>query len=205
MSKPGDDSPGPGFETHLKPGLEPGEVEGESPIDPRLAAKLAEPVRDRSDELLDDPPQGEHHLGRLAGYRAGRPMRRRLAIIMGAATVIIVVIAVKMQWDMHVERQAAEYRRLHPWSLPAEAQSEPRPRTISWSSGKARLALQREAPGAQRIELPDRIIELAEGSDHAQVKFEVRDGKTVAFKVLSGDIVMLHPDGTPMAPPGKKD
>ena len=80
----------------------------------RLAKKLAEPVRDRSDELLEDPPEGEHHLGRLAGYRAGRKIRRRLGMFMGVALIAIVVIAVRYQFQMRAEFEAAEYERLHP-------------------------------------------------------------------------------------------
>ncbi len=164
-------------------------AEPQPEIDPRLAAKLAEPVRDRSDELLNDPPRGDHHLGRLAGYRAGRKVRRRLGLIMGLVLVVIAVIAITMQIRLHRENEEAEYHRLHPWSLPEGTDTRDRPRTISWSEGKARLALSADPPGANRIELPDRIIELAEGHDHAQVRFEVRNGATVAFEVLSGDVI----------------
>jgi hypothetical protein len=44
--------------------------------------------------------------------------------------------------------------------------------------------------------LPDRVLTLAPGSDHAQVKVVVRDGKTVELKVLVGEIqqTSLRPD-----------
>ncbi len=163
-------------------------------VSERLAAKLAEPRRDRSDELLADLPAGDHHLGRLAGYRAGRTLRRRLGWLMGAVLLLIVAVSVRYQLQLREERARAEYERLHPWSLPAGSDTASRPRTISWTSGKARLALSAEPPGANRIELPDRVIELAEGHDHAQVKFEVRQGRTVDLVVLSGEVVQRPRD-----------
>ena len=70
---------------------------------------------------------------------------------------------------------------------------------MAWSGGKARLGLDRQPPGILAIELPDRTLRLAEGSDQAQLKLEVRDGKTVELKVLFGAIVEeLGPGARPL-------
>jgi len=89
----------------------------------------------------------------------------------------------------------------HPqqFQLPAGTDLDSRPRTMAWSGGKARLGLDRQPPGILAIELPDRTLRLAEGSDQAQLKVEVRDGKTVALKVLFGAVVEeLGADATPL-------
>ncbi len=58
----------------------------------------------------------------------------------------------------------------------------------------------------EEIVLPDRRLVLAPGHDIAQVKLEVKDGATVALKVLVGEVVQLPPlpeeaaAGSPPAP-----
>jgi hypothetical protein len=41
----------------------------------------------------------------------------------------------------------------------------------------------------EAIVLPDRVLRLAEGCDHAQVKVNVVDGQTVELKIITGEIV----------------
>lgn len=166
-----------------------GQLEREAKRSAGLAEKLDEAPRDRSDELLAEPPRGDHHLGRFAGYRAGRRVRLTIAVSLGLCGVTAVVLGWRYQSQLSEEARARDYAVHHPWSLPEGSDIESRPRTVAWTSGKARLALSREAPGAQRIELPDQIIELAPGHEHAQVRFEVREGVTVRFQVLSGEVV----------------
>lgn len=167
--------------------LSPSTDDADAVAHPRLAAKLAEPIRDRSDELLEAPPRGEHHLGRFAGYRAGTGIRRVIAGVALVAGIAVVALFVRQQ--RYVAQQ--EYESKHPWSLPEGSDLDSRPRTIVWSGGAARLALSREPPGALRIQLPDRIIELAEDCDDAQVRFVIEDGRTTKFQVLSGEVVQL--------------
>ncbi|MCH9686995.1 MAG: hypothetical protein K0V04_36505, partial [Deltaproteobacteria bacterium] len=52
----------------------------------------------------------------------------------------------------------------------------------------ARLGMSRQDPGVRAIVLPDRIVTLAPGCDHAQIKVDVRDGKTVQLDVVVGEI-----------------
>lgn len=142
---------------------------------------------ERLDELLDDAPATDHHLGRFAGYRAGDRVRRRIAIIMGAAAVAAVVT-----YRQYVYWQ--DYARYHPFELSEEAKAEGRPREMHWSGGRARLGLSREAPGIEVIHLPDRRVELASGSKRAQIKLETVDGQT-HITVLTGEIVQYDLDG----------
>ena len=136
---------------------------------------------DRLDELLDDPPRGDHHLGRFAGDRAGRKVRALMATVLGLA-----IVSAAWVWWRHTVVRAHE--RTHPFELPADVDVSTRPREMTWSGGKARLGLSREAPGIEVIHLPDRDIRLAGGCERAQIKVDVRDGQTVALKVISGEI-----------------
>lgn len=138
----------------------------------------------RDDELLDDPPETDHHLGRIAGYRRGTRVRTAVFVTLGlsvpAATLLGRCYAQRLEEDLH--RPSPTYEL-----APSET-GEGRSRELVWSTGRARLGLSREPPGVAQIRLPDRILRLAEGHDHAQVRVEVRDGETVQIEVIAGQI-----------------
>lgn len=137
---------------------------------------------DRLDELMSDPPRGDHHLGRFAGYEAARKVRRRMVIVLAGAGVASVIAYWRYtNW--------LEHERTHPYELPADADLSQRPREMTWSGGKARLGLAREEPGLLVIHLPDRDITLADGCDRAQLKVHVEGDATIALEVISGEIV----------------
>lgn len=140
------------------------------------------------DQLLDELPQTQHHLGRFEGYREGRRPRRLIAMALGGCALVAAVVFVVHQRKLAAEAAQAEYERLHPWKLPEGTDISARPRDFHMSDGKMRLALSREAPGIQRIITPDKVISLAEGVDSAQIKVQVENGQTLRIKVLSGDI-----------------
>lgn len=141
--------------------------------------------RDRLDELLADPPLGEHHQGRLGGYAAGARSRRILAIV--GVVAVIAIIAGGYALITHFQNRKPI--PIHAAPLPEGTDASGRSRVMTWSSGQARLALSREAPGADTIVLPDRVIGLADGCDAAQIKVDVEDGKTRMVKVLYGEVV----------------
>lgn len=135
------------------------------------------------DELLETPPQGPA-VGPLTGYRDGTRVRRLvyLGLIAG-------VIAAYYSGRWYMER--LEERRTVPmpeYQLAEGAANEDRPDVMVWSNGVARLGLTRQQPGIRAIVLPDRIITLAPGCDHAQIKVDVRDGETKTLKVVVGEI-----------------
>lgn len=150
------------------------------------------PPRARDDELMDNPPVGDYHRGRLGGYRQGSRMRlvfAALIIAFIAGGVALMVWYTRTRPPAHAEQ----------YQLPAGSELEGRPRSMSWTGGKARLGLDRAPPGVLEIELPDRTLRLADGSDQAQMKLEVEAGKTVALKVLFGEVVEdLHPGARPL-------
>jgi len=78
-------------------------------------------------------------------------------------------------------------------------------RVLVWSDGPARLGLYRNAPGVRVLVLPDRVIQLADGCDHAQVKVEIRDGETIKLVVLTGRVTQkeLEPGESPPASSAK--
>ena len=150
------------------------------------------PPRERDDELMDIVPPSDYHRGRLGGYAAGAPMRRlfyALVIVFVIGGVVLVSWWVRNRPNLHPQQ----------FQLPAGTDLDARPRTMAWSGGKARLGLDRQPPGILSIELPDRTLRLAEGSDQAQLKVEVRNGKTVELKVLFGAVVEeLAADAQPL-------
>lgn len=157
------------------------------------------PAGSRDDELLRDVPDADHHLGRIAGYRSGSRVR---TIVFGILVVSVPTALLLGRWyAKHVERtlrpQAPTYE------LAPDDDGTARPDTLSWTHGVARLGLSRTAPGVQRIELPDRVIRLAPGHEHAQIRVEIRDGRTVALEVLAGGIEqeLTAPEGSPPGPP----
>lgn len=151
----------------------------------------APPVSARDDELLSNPPAGEHHRGRLAGYQAGRTIR--LVLLACLAVVCTITVVVWYRWAN------PEPTKVRQFQLPPGTDISTRPRVLTWSSGKARLGLSREPPGVDTVELPDRTLRLAEGSDLAQFKVIVENDRTVALEVVSGAIVEeLKPGATPL-------
>lgn len=149
---------------------------------PELAPPAPIPVRERDDELMAHPPAADYHRGRLAGYSAGAGARK---ILLALTVVLVVAGALVVAWWARNRPPA------HPeqYQLPAGSDLEGRPRVMVWTGGKARLGLDRQPPGVLAIELPDRTLRLADGSDQAQLQLEVREGKTVALKVLFGEVV----------------
>ncbi len=133
------------------------------------------------DELLSDPPMGEHHRGRFTGLQAGFSLRLKLLLFAGAVTVTLIVLA-------HRGRAQNEWQRMHPFQLSEEARSEARPRALTWTEGKVRLGLNRRPPGLLMIHLPDRDLELAEDCEHAQFDVEVKDGVTIKVEIIYGEI-----------------
>ncbi|WP_434421049.1 hypothetical protein [Nannocystis pusilla] len=156
----------------------------------------APPASDRDDELMRNPPPGEHHLGRLAGYAAARRIRRVLI-----ACLAVLVAGTVFAWYRWA-RRGDDPTTLRQFELPAGTDTSERPRVLAWSQGKARLGLTREPPGVDTIELPDRTLKLKDGSDMAQFKVVVEDGKTTALDLVSGEIVeILHPGASPLLKP----
>lgn len=143
------------------------------------------PTTGGEDELLAAPPDlGQR--GSIEGYRAGRATRRLVYVTLGVGVVGAFFAA---RWYIgHLEERE---RAKAPTYAVDPATVEGRPRELEWSEGVARLGMSREPPGVQAIVLPDRILRLARGYDHAQVKVEVRDGQTVSVTVLVGQIVQV--------------
>jgi hypothetical protein len=163
---------------------EPNTAEPDEP--PRTARP-----RERDDELLTEVPAHDYHLGRFAGWRATRNVRWFVGGTLGTAVLVGVVLLIHHSLEVR-------HQRLHP--LPeVEATITPdTPRDMSLSDGSMRVGLSRDPPGVNILHLPDRDITLARGSAKAQFKVEVRDGKTVRLKVLTGEIVetLTDPNAT---------
>jgi hypothetical protein len=142
------------------------------------------PTEGALDELLEAPPE-EAPVGALRADAAGARVRRRIYAVLAIGVVAALVAshyAVKWARDrLHNPTPAYE--------IAPGTEAEVRPNAMEWSSGFARLGLSRQQPGVQEIVLPDRIIRLADGCDHAQIKVDVVDGKTVQLKVITGEIV----------------
>jgi len=141
------------------------------------------PTEGQLDELLDEPPPNPV-VGPLTGYRDGSRMRRwvYLGLIVGVVTAGFVG-----RW--YADYLEEQRRSPGPEYVLAEgAEDEVRPDAMVWTSGIARLGLSRTKPGVRAIVLPDQIVTLAPGCDHAQIKVDVRDGVTVSLKVVVGEI-----------------
>ena len=167
--------------------------------DPRELPTTARP-RARDDELLDEPPRGDHHLGRFAGWRAVATSRKIVGGTLALALIVGAVIFVQHSLTMNEQRERRAHERLHP--LPeVEALIDPdTPREMTLSDGEFRIALGREAPAVNVLHLPDRDITLAPGLDKAQFKIEVRDGETMRIVVLTGEIreTLTAPEAEPL-------
>lgn len=144
--------------------------------------------RERDDELLDEIPATDHHLGRFAGWRAVRRPR----LIVGSA-LALAGLAGLIAFYVHT----SELRREHLHPLPeVEATLDPNgPRDMTIAEGQMRVELSREAPSINLLHLPDRDITLAPGVDKSSFKVEVREGRTIRIKVLTGEIVETLQDG----------
>ncbi|MBA3546752.1 MAG: hypothetical protein H0T76_09745 [Nannocystis sp.] len=180
------------FADTLPDALSAGKRSDLEPTPPSTIPPSTIPPRERDDELMAHVPPSDYHRGRLGGYAAGAPMRRLFFALLIAFVIGGVVL---VSW------WARNRPNNHPqqFQLPAGTDLDSRPRTMAWSGGKARLGLDRQPPGILSIELPDRTLRLAEGSDQAQLKVEVRNGKTVELKVLFGAVVEeLAADAQPL-------
>lgn len=137
----------------------------------------------RDDELLADPPMGDHHLGRFADYQAADRLRRRIVIavlVTLAAGVVGVILYLR-----HLHQLRAP---VYTVPLPEGTDVSTRPRVLTWSGGKARFALAREAPALEALELPDRVLRLADGCESAEVRVWVEAGRTVEVTVIRGEV-----------------
>jgi hypothetical protein len=154
----------------------------------------------RDDELLDDLPETDHHLGRFAGWRATRQVRVFVGAALGIALIVGVTMFVMHTQALRVQEEEVRQRRLHP-SPELEAAITPgTPREMTVSDGSMRVGLAQAAPAINVLHLPDRDITLAPGIEKAQFKVEVVGGKTTKLVVLTGEVVetLTRPDAAPL-------
>jgi hypothetical protein len=149
--------------------------------------------RERDDELLDELPDTDYHLGRFAGWQAVRKPRLIIGVSLAVALLVGAVLFIS-----HSRRMRHE--RLHPLPEVEAMIAEGTPREMTVEDGHMRVALSREPPAINVLHLPDRDITLALGAEKAQFKVEVRDGETVKITVLSGRITetLTAPDAEPL-------
>lgn len=140
------------------------------------------PTAGARDELLDDPPNVPE-AGYLRAYEAGSRTRR---VVFGGLIVGVLGAILAGLW--YVRHLEAERNDVAPTYSVTPSSDESRPDEFHWSNGRARLGLSREGPGVRRIVLPDRVIELSEGYEHAQVIVDVRDGRTVQIRTVKGAV-----------------
>jgi hypothetical protein len=158
--------------------------------------RAAAPRSERDDELLADPPPSDYNRGRLAGYEAGR--RARMILLAGLG---VLLVATTVGWYVYATAEPPPPAAPKQFQLPPGTDVAARPRTMTWSEGKARLGLSREAPGVDTIELPDRTLRLPEGADKALFNVVVEAGKTTALDVVSGQVAEeLKPGAAPLLP-----
>ena len=153
------------------------------------------PTEGNIDELLADIPANAAPSS-LEGYKSGARMRWYLA-----GGLVLGTIALGIGAHQYIEHLEEQRRIIVPAYVVDEEAAARAVRELHWADGPARLGLSREAPGVEVIVLPDREIRPADGHDHAQVKVEVRNGKTVDIKVLSGKIKLSEREAQPPAPP----
>ena len=165
---------------------------GEPPANARRSA--------RNDELLDEIPATDHHLGRFAGWRALRWPRWVVGSVLAVVVIAGIVVLVQHRYEQNRIAEQERQQRLHP--LPElEATLAPgSPREMTYADGKFRVMLSAEAPAVNLVHLPDRDITLAPGQERASFKIEVRDGKTLQLDVLTGEIVetLTRDDAEPL-------
>lgn len=169
--------------------------------DGAAAAKRVAPTAGGDDELLVDPPMGAPP-GGLDGYRAGRWFRAGIVVFIVGS--IAGTIALVRHWRAEdAAKKAAP--KLPTYDVADDVEDAGRPTQLVWSDGVARLGLARPKPGVPGVEeivLPDRRVRLAPGHDIAQIKVEVREGRTVSMAVLVGKVIELPPEPAPPADPG---
>jgi hypothetical protein len=136
----------------------------------------------RNDELLAELPTTDHHLGAFSGWRSTRKIRWFLGSFGFIVVTISAVVMVRHTLEMRNER-------LHPMPELEATVAPGESREATYSEGAFRIGISREEPYINLVHLPDRDITLARFSEKAQFKVEVRDGKTIALEVLTGDIV----------------
>jgi hypothetical protein len=149
--------------------------------------------RERDDELLTELPPHDYHLGHFAGWRATRKLRWFVGGTLGATLLVGVI-------SLIVHTLELRHQKLHPMPEVEATIAPGTPRDMTLSEGSMRVGLSREPPGINILHLPDRDITLARGSDKAQFKIEIREGKTVRLVVLTGEIVetLTDPEAEPL-------
>ncbi len=143
----------------------------------------------RDDELLDELPATDHHLGRFAGWRAARKLRLIVGVSLGIAVALGALAFI-------LHSRELRHERLHPLPEVEALVSANTPREATYTDGRFRIGISRAEPYINLVHLPDRDITLARWSDTAQFKVEIRDGRTVKLEVLTGEIVetLTRPD-----------
>jgi hypothetical protein len=164
----------------------------ESGSDAAEAPRAARP-RARDDELLTDLPAHDYHLGRFAAWRATRKVRWFVGGTLGVTVLVGAVLLTVHQIDVR-------HSELHPMPEVEATITPDTPREMTLSEGSMRVGLGREPPAINILHLPDRDITLARGSNKAQFKVEIRDGRTVRLQVLTGEIIetLTDPNATPL-------
>jgi hypothetical protein len=155
------------------------------------------PTEGSEDELLDDPPALSQAWS-LQAYASGTRVR---SIVFGS--LILGTVGAGVAGYLYVDHLQEEQAKVVPSYDVAPDSVEAEDRILYWTDGPARLGLYRQAPGVRVVVLPDRIVQLAEGYDHAQIKVEVREGKTIKLTVLTGRVVQQErepEESTPAAP-----
>jgi hypothetical protein len=164
------------------------------PAEPDLAdlPRAARP-RERDDELLTELPPHDYYLGHFAGWRATRKLRWFVGGTLGATLLVGVIVLI-------VHTREVRHHKLHPMPEVEATITPGTPRDMSLSEGSMRVGLSREPPGINILHLPDRDVTLARGSDKAQFKVEIREGKTARLQVLTGEIVetLTDPEAVPL-------
>ncbi len=145
------------------------------------------PTEGGLDELMADPPAISVR-GSLSAYQDGSRVRRKvyIGLVAGVALAVVGGYTYAAHVQHELDNPTAHY------TVAAGAEDEIRPRSMEWNAGFARLALSRDPPGINELVLPDRVVRLAAGVDTAQFKVNVVDGKTVEFKVLTGDVTVVE-------------
>ena len=152
-----------------------------------------QPTQGETDELLEDVPE-DSDLGSIDGYVKGTKVRRWVF-----GLLIFGTIGAGIAGYQYVKYLQEERKKIVPEYVIDEEAAARAVREFYWEDGPARLGLSREPPGVERIVLPDREIVLADGYDHAQVNVNVRNGKTIKLRVLTGKIVQTPTGPRPEA------
>lgn len=143
----------------------------------------AQPTTGGLDELLDKPPPTPTG-GTLNGYRAGRILRGLIfgALVCGTAGVFAGGYALIRRWEDQQQRGVApDYQ--------VDYKVDNADQSLYWDAdGQARLGLTRDEAGVHQVVLPDKIVELADGYDHAVFTVTLRDNTTTDIQLVTGRI-----------------